>query len=163
MNEVHAKPAPCHPERAHYGLNLCRKCYGREWRKKHPGYSQKSYSRTREKQLEQGRVRYRQNKEKVAQYWKEFRKRFPQKRRDWQLRKDYGITLNEYNEMVLAQNNSCRLCNISPIKKPVVDHNHTTGKVRGIVCHGCNTLIGFFESRPQAIDNIKQYLMETNE
>lgn len=163
MNGELNKIPSCHPDQTHYAFNLCRKCYGKEWRKKNPGYSQKSYGRTREKQLAQGRARYQKNREKVAQYWKEFRKKFPEKGRDWQLRRDYGITLKDYNEMLRLQNNSCKLCEVSPIKKPAVDHNHTTGKVRGIVCQGCNIVIGFFESRPQAVDNVKQYLMETNE
>jgi len=163
MNGDSNRKPVCHSDKPHYAFGLCHNCYGAEWRKKHPGYSQKSYGRTREKQLAQGRARYQQNKSKVAQYWKDFRKRFPNKSKDWQLRRDYGITLEDYNKILTQQNNACKLCNSSPIKNPSVDHSHTTGKVRGIVCQGCNIVIGFFESRPQAVLKIGQYLVETNE
>lgn len=61
--------------------------------------------------------------------------------KDLYLRRKYGITLAVYNEMLKDQNNNCALCgkHKSKFKKSLaVDHNHKTGKVRGLVCFHCN-------------------------
>lgn len=67
--------------------------------------------------------------------------------RDKALARAYGITREEFNNILAEQNNSCAICGI---KEPGgrgnwhVDHNHTTGKVRGLLCHKCNTGLGLF-------------------
>ena len=58
-------------------------------------------------------------------------------KRKHNLKTRYGITETEYNEMLEKQGNVCALCG-GEMKRPVVDHNHQTGKVRGILCHPCN-------------------------
>lgn len=58
--------------------------------------------------------------------------------------KYYEITPEEYLEMIKLQDNKCKLCFKSPptSRRPlVVDHNHVTGKVRGLLCYGCNRLM----------------------
>ena len=63
---------------------------------------------------------------------------------DGQLRRNYGITLEEYNSRVVKQKGVCAICKKSTISKRrlAVDHCHTTGKVRGLLCSGCNTALG---------------------
>jgi hypothetical protein len=61
--------------------------------------------------------------------------------RDRRLRARYGITLNEYNEVLVAQGNKCALCGrkASEFKIPLsVDHSHEDGAVRGLLCFICN-------------------------
>ena len=58
----------------------------------------------------------------------------------------YGLTGPEADSMVLAQENKCAIC-IEPLRPfeaggACIDHNHKTGKVRGILCHNCNSGIG---------------------
>lgn len=63
------------------------------------------------------------------------------KKRNSYLTKTYGITLDQYNQMLADQNDSCALCNKhkSNFKRALhVDHNHKTGKVRGLLCFYCN-------------------------
>jgi hypothetical protein len=67
--------------------------------------------------------------------------RTPEKRREWNLRHKYGITVDEYNKMLEDQDGKCRICN-TPLEKPMVDHNHETGEVRGLLCGNCNSMIG---------------------
>ena len=66
----------------------------------------------------------------------------------------YGISHNQYNKMLEMQKNCCSLCqrnfaNIKPLKNKstpiMVDHNHETGFVRGLLCHDCNIILGYFE------------------
>lgn len=59
----------------------------------------------------------------------------------------YGLTIEQYKAMVEAQHGVCKICGRPPCdrwKRLHVDHNHVTGKVRGLLCHHCNTALGNF-------------------
>lgn len=80
------------------------------------------------------------------------------------LKRLYGISLNEYNARILAQSNCCPLCNkefeegpFGP-NSPVVDHCHTHGHVRGIICNECNRGLGYFRDNPTALRKAATYL-----
>ena len=67
-----------------------------------------------------------------------------EKRRDYQYKRLYSITLKDYNKMLKRQKNCCAICGRSQDKfhhNLSVDHNHSTGKVRGLLCQFCNTKI----------------------
>jgi hypothetical protein len=67
---------------------------------------------------------------------------------DSRLMSRYGISLETYNEMLASQDGKCYLCdNTEGNKRPHVDHNHETGKVRGLLCYPCNTKIGVIENK----------------
>lgn len=76
--------------------------------------------------------------------------------------KKYGITEEQYQEMLAEQGGLCKLCLGPPRgrwKKLHVDHNHTTGHVRGLLCHHCNyKLIGAIEADPQILTRVQEYL-----
>lgn len=57
-----------------------------------------------------------------------------------------GITQEDFEQMKEDQNNCCAICKQPFIKTPHIDHNHTTGKVRGLLCNGCNIKVGCEES-----------------
>lgn len=63
---------------------------------------------------------------------------------DQSLRRLYGITLEDYNLMHAAQEGRCGLCGEAPdtMRRMHVDHDHVTGKIRALLCHHCNLLIG---------------------
>ncbi len=62
------------------------------------------------------------------------------KQKDRYLRRKYGITLKQYYRMLKAQDYKCAICRrpFDEKRKANVDHNHKTGKVRGILCYRCN-------------------------
>lgn len=62
----------------------------------------------------------------------------------------YGITLAQYNDMLAAQGGVCALCRRDPkLKKRFsVDHDHMTGRIRGLLCMRCNTAIGHLLDEP---------------
>lgn len=63
------------------------------------------------------------------------------KARDARLRRVYGISLVQYDEMLLQQGGGCAICDKTPEeegKSLAVDHNHKTGEIRGILCAYCN-------------------------
>lgn len=70
------------------------------------------------------------------------------KSRSQHLKKTYGITLEDYNELFLRQNEKCAICGKAQTesnRRFGVDHDHRTGKIRGILCSGCNSALGYFE------------------
>jgi hypothetical protein len=62
------------------------------------------------------------------------------------LKTKFGLTLEQHKEMYLSQNGCCALCH-EPIEYDSVqtDHNHVTGKVRGLLCRRCNVFVGYLE------------------
>ena len=110
------------------------------------------------------------NPEKALQSSRRWRLNNPEKARDcrWshKLRSLYGLTVQQYNQMFLSQGGTCAICKKAPklkkdgtarwgAKRLAVDHNHWTGKIRGLLCHSCNsTIVGRIEAYridPQAI------------
>jgi 5-methylcytosine-specific restriction endonuclease McrA len=86
-------------------------------------------------------------------------------RKNWQLKKAYNISLDEYQSLFDLQNGKCAICN-SPetdstngiVHLLAVDHNHDTGEVRGLLCKKCNTAIGLLNHEQGLLDRAKQYL-----
>lgn len=78
--------------------------------------------------------------------------------------KKYNISTGEYNEKLKNQNSCCAICkrHISKTIKPNnpfhIDHNHFTGKIRGLLCNNCNTGIGFFDENIDFLKNAIAYL-----
>lgn len=69
----------------------------------------------------------------------------------------YGITIEQYNEIFVAQNGKCLGCikHQSEFEKAlVVDHNHTTKIVRGLLCSGCNLALGNTRENPNTLENL---------
>ncbi len=63
--------------------------------------------------------------------------------RDNHLRRNYDISLSEYQAMQISQNGRCAICR-REYDKLVPDHNHDTGNVRGLLCNACNMGLGMF-------------------
>ncbi len=72
----------------------------------------------------------------------------------------YGLTEQEYQVLKASQNNSCKICN-EVTTKLVVDHCHTTGRNRGLLCSGCSTGIGFLKESEALMLNAIKYLKES--
>ena len=78
----------------------------------------------------------------------------------------YGLTLEEYGIMLAAQDGKCAVCR-TPAGEcqnqygsiPLaVDHDHVTGKVRGLLCMKCNRAAGFLQDDPEIVRNLATYL-----
>lgn len=81
--------------------------------------------------------------------------------KEWKLKNRYGITTEEYNKLFDKQNGCCATCgkHQSEFKKAlVVDHNHNTGEVRGLLCSPCNHIIGLCYEDIIILNNIINYL-----
>jgi hypothetical protein len=86
--------------------------------------------------------------------------------REYALKRNYGITIEEYEKMLFSQDGKCSLCGEEPKTKDhrygkarslAVDHCHKSGKVRRLLCTKCNLGLGWYETNKDRID---KYLQE---
>ena len=85
----------------------------------------------------------------------------PKHHKRWSLTKLYGITEAEWDAMFDAQGGCCKICNThqSNLKKTLhVDHDHKTGRIRGLLCQKCNHGIGLFSDDPENLRRAAEYL-----
>lgn len=75
----------------------------------------------------------------------------------YQRKHNYGITEPEYQQLLERQNNSCAVCE-DEMTPPQVDHCHTSGKVRGLLCKPCNLALGLFKDRANSLLRAAEYL-----
>src|SRR3990172_3301492 len=78
--------------------------------------------------------------------------------RDQYLRAEFGISLAEYNALFEDQGGVSAICKTSTEKVLVVDHNHQTGVVRGLLCSGCNAGLGQFKDNPERMIRAAHYI-----
>jgi len=115
-----------------------------------------------------------ENKEHLDLYHKEYFSK-EEKRDKRRIRnyinglKNYGLTLEEYESLVKEQNNQCKICSFKfksfrecnkPQLIPQIDHCHTTGKVRGLLCTLCNISLGGFKDNINTLQNAIKYLTQ---
>lgn len=95
---------------------------------------------------------YEANKEEILEY-----------KKNWHYLKRYNLTLEELLTMKVEQNSRCKICgkheSETPRKSLCVDHDHTTGKVRGLLCESCNQGLGLFYDNPDNLKNALEYLL----
>ena len=105
--------------------------------------------RTRWLEREQYRRKVEEDKQGTSDYY-----------RDWHLRKKYGITLDEFNQLSEAQGNKCCICSEENKvhQNLVVDHNHATGEVRGLICSPCNSALGLAKDSVKVLEAMIEYL-----
>jgi Recombination endonuclease VII len=98
---------------------------------------------------------------------KDRRQRDPEGFRNRTLLDRYGITAQEYDQMLGSQGNLCAICEqpetrFDPRWKKIrglsVDHDHETGKVRGLLCSNCNTALGLIQDNPALLRKALAYL-----
>lgn len=100
------------------------------------------------------------NKEKVIEIHRRYRAKYPDRYLNYKLRRDFGITVEDYRKILLVQNGICAGCLNPPTEKRrlCVDHDHNTGIVRGLLCHKCNVAIGYGMDSPEILRRLAEYL-----
>jgi hypothetical protein len=83
----------------------------------------------------------------------------PDKITTYQLKAKFGITLEAYTQMLVAQGGVCAICGKEPGKRRLdVDHDHETGKIRGLLCNQCNQMLGYASDSITTLQNGIEYL-----
>lgn len=81
-------------------------------------------------------------------------------RKNWSRRayllRTYNLTLEEYEQLEKSQNGGCAIC--GSVTRLAIDHSHTTGEVRGLLCHNCNRGLGMFADDTTRLKAAIKYL-----
>ncbi len=114
---------------------------------------------------------YKQNKEQILKRQKKYRIKNKTKCsnaiRNCYCKKNYGITLSDYNVMLKQQKNRCYICGNKEKRKHVtsgktftlaLDHNHKTGHIRKLLCRRCNHVLGLMKENIKLFDKMKKYI-----
>lgn len=118
----------------------CKKCEGYQ--------CAANYQKQKDRYIQQHRTYYNTNKTK-----------FKELNREGNLRQ-FGITVKEFDEMYEAQGRGCKLCggNNRDGRRLAVDHEHSTGIVRGLLCGECNQSLGKFKDSPDLLRKAAVYI-----
>jgi hypothetical protein len=166
-----------HHDRPINGRGLCKSCYDKWLRTHNPEYAKKILERKREnhkrnpekglaksrkwriKHPEYGAQWYQKNRKRELERAKERRIKNPQKIRERVLARKYGLDPQSYQAMLEVQGSRCSICDIFFGEAVVcVDHDHTTGKIRGLLCQKCNVLLGLVHDKIEILTRAIQYL-----
>lgn len=123
------------------------------------------------KKREQFKRKYLKNKNEGKGYFDPEKKElFAMQKKDAYLKRKYGLSLSGYIELREKQEGKCAICLKVPVKlevvtqgrKPelVVDHDHTTGKVRSLLCNGCNVAIAHAKEDIETLKNMITYIQK---
>jgi hypothetical protein len=126
-----------------------RKAYGKTYRATH--------LRDRTKYMKTYRAAHR---ERDAAYYKTYHAAHKDDRKSKQWLREYGLSRAAFDAMIENQHGTCAICRKPGWggKEPRVDHDHTTGKVRGILCNHCNLALGHIRDDPKIASSMAHYL-----
>ena len=153
--------------------SVCRDCtkqMDKDYYQRHAEEKRQYQKDNREHNSEMQRQRFAipENRTRRIQYYKEYDKRedvIPKrkvsKRKD-RLKREYGLTLEQFDVMLKQQNNKCYICGKEFAKQACIDHNHETGNVRKLLCHDCNLTLGQYEKMKKSgmLNLFEDYLKE---
>lgn len=114
------------------------------------------YERNREKVIAAARAWRIENPVRSQQIKNESAQRLGHRER--MLRHRYGMTGDEYDRMLAAQGGGCAICGGSQERALPVDHDHETGRVRGILCSSCNRMLGDAKDNISVLQAAIRYL-----
>lgn len=106
-------------------------------------------------------------KESWAEYMREYRRSNPERVRGHDLKKRFGISVEDYQRMLDEQQGVCKICEQPEVKldhrtklprRLAVDHCHKTGRVRALLCSDCNTAIGLLKEDVELMKKAIEYV-----
>ncbi len=129
----------------------CKSCvaiYNEKWRKKNPKYFSD---------------RAQKDPDRILDNWQRWYKNKTQAQRDLSRIRSWNqhgieISLSKYNNLKRFQQNKCAICKKTESRSLSVDHNHRTGKIRGLVCRKCNLILGNAEDSTRVLTSAIRYL-----
>jgi hypothetical protein len=146
------------------GLNFwCKKCqlkcnnfYHQKHKEKINEYK-KEYRKEHKKEIKIFQKKYRQKHKDES---KRYREEHKEELKEYDLKRKYNISLKDYNFLLQKQNYKCAVCNkvFQNGKNTHIDHNHKTGKIRGLLCGKCNKGMGLFEDNLILLEEAIKYL-----
>jgi len=132
--------AKCHPSRRHEARDMCEQCYSK-WHR----------DNNKEARRELNKKWKKNNRYKVARQQRQ--KGYPVSCYK------YGLTAQGYRNLAVKFKGICPICSrLETVRRLSIDHDHTTGRVRGMLCRKCNISLGNFEDNPEWLRRAALYL-----
>jgi hypothetical protein len=127
----------------YYAKGMCRLCWQKDYRANNAGIV-RAYNKA---------------------YWRDNKDKLRVRERQGRLKKEYGLSIQDYEKLLGSQGGVCKICLRYNSRKGlngtlIVDHDHDTGVVRGLLCHGCNVGLGHFRDSPELLEEAIAYLRE---
>lgn len=141
------KELDCFARNGEYFRTSCLECHRKS--------EQKRYKRDKKAVLEKQKQNYNPVKKK------EYYDKNKDKIRNCKLKLNYGVTLEQYAKMLVSQDFKCFICNThadNHKKAFAVDHCHSSGKVRGLLCSTCNLMLGLAKDNTKTLEQAIAYL-----
>lgn len=146
-------------------LSMCKICHKKastQWAKKNP---EKALANARKSATKYRTLHPEENKRRKRDWYRAHKKWFCVIRRNSRYLKKYGIVPGQLETMLLEQHNRCLICNKDIGFKgayngssAVVDHNHETNMIRGLLCSNCNRGMGYLKDNIEYLKNAIKYL-----
>lgn len=84
-----------------------------------------------------------------------------ERQRRYRLKSKYDLTADQFQNRLTSQNGVCAICKAAPKRRWVVDHDHATGEIRGLLCDDCNVGLGRFKDSCASLASAILYLDKT--
>ena len=132
----------------------CKGCFRKRAQERYPEVRERAIARSKQWRVD-NIERFRENQRRMRATPESKRKQ-----REYHLGKKFGLTVERYDEMLAAQGGGCAICRRPPRDDISlhVDHDHETGRVRGLTCFRCNNALGDFNDDRQLLDAASAYL-----
>lgn len=139
-----------------------KRAYARAYAAAHPEQRQAYRDAHREQMKKYSKELYQANRESIRAYHASPERKAH--RKNYLLSKMYGISKVEFDAMLIQQGGRCAICKTKEFNGygPVVDHDHMTGKVRGILCNNCNAMLGWSRELISTLSAAIEYLRAAN-
>jgi Recombination endonuclease VII len=141
-------------------INVCRGCRS--------NYIYEYRGKNRKTLAEKKAANYQSKKEEINSKKRAQRKSEPSRFKEHNLRYGFGLSLEDYNQMLSKQNGVCAICKHpetskhqgGKIRDLAVDHDHATGKIRGLLCSSCNLGLGKLKDDFEIILQAAKYIQK---
>jgi len=140
------------------------------------------YANNREKAIIEAAKWKRANRERINEQVAQDKIKNPEKHKKWRtdfyernkvkintqvVCRNVGLDIKDYESMIIAQENKCAICKCEETRvfkgklmRLCIDHDHNTGRIRGLLCHNCNSGLGKFGDSPDLLTLAAIYLMD---
>jgi hypothetical protein len=128
-------------------------------------YTKRWVRRNKRRTQAQQRAHYKKTRKQKLAYQKEYNKKNRAARRVYMVGYRFGLTKEAYEALKKKQKNRCAICRGKQVKgwkNLAVDHDHKTGKVRGLLCNRCNRVIGAMKDSPKLLWKAALYLRKAH-
>lgn len=98
------------------------------------------------------------NRKRYAELDDEAKKKVAERMRQTQMYRRYGITTEQFEEMNAKQEGKCDICGAVETGALCIDHCHTSGNIRGLLCGKCNKALGLLGDTEEAVEKALLYL-----